>query len=391
MEELKPLEPSPKKKPNIVLRFLAFLLTLALILGAVALVVFRDQLNFDALKRYFTYRSLERSDTGQAQSFHYDSGGKGGFEGLGDDLFIWSTSGVQLYSSGGVEYLTDPFVFSRPVAAVSGSRALVYDAGGTALRVYAGRERVFTLDATQGREILSARLNSAGWLTVTAKEPGYKGAVTIYNADYQAVVSYRISSRFVMDGILSDDGKTVAILTAGQEGDIFESSLSLYTLDGDEPFATCSLGNNVILALNWSGGSFWALGEIGLSTVSSAGVLTGQYDYGGRYLKNYSLDGDGFATLLLGKYRAVSGASLITVDSSGKELAVLELEDQVLDLASAGRYTAVLTAGGLDIYTKDLKPYGFLENTAGVRDVVLRDDGTAFLVTGEDARLFIPT
>lgn len=391
MEELKPLEPAPQKKPNILLRFLAFLVTLALILGAVALVVFRDQLNFDALKRYFTYRSLERSDTGQTESFHYTGGGKGGFADLGGDLFVWSASGVQIYSSGGVEYLSDPFVFSRPVAHVSGSRAVVYDAGGTALRLYAGRTPAFTLDAAQGREILSAHLNSAGWLAVTAKEPGYKGAVTIYNADYQAVVSYRISSRFVMDGILSDDGKTVAILTAGQEGDVFQSALSLYTLDGDEPFATCSLGNNVILDLTWSGGSFWTLGESGLSAVSPEGTLTGQYDYGGRYLKDYTLAGDGFATLLLGKYRAGSSATLVTVDSAGKEQGALDLDDQVLDLSSAGRYAAVLTAGGLDIYTKDLKAYGALDNTAGVRDVVLRDDGTAFLIGGEDAQLFIPT
>ncbi len=63
-----------KRKPNLLVRLLAFLVTLALVLGAVALVVNRDRLNLDAVKRYFSYRDLERSDSGQAQSFRVDGG-----------------------------------------------------------------------------------------------------------------------------------------------------------------------------------------------------------------------------------------------------------------------------------------------------------------------------
>ncbi len=390
MEELKPLEPTPKKKPNIVVRFLAFLVTLALLLGAVALVVFRDQLNFDALKRYFTYRSLERSDTGQTESFEYDSGGKGGFDRVGDDLLVWSTTGVRLYSAGGVAYLNESLSFHRPVADVGGDSAVIYDAGGNTLRLYAKRAEVLALDTAQGKEILSARLSPSGQLTVTSREPGFKGVVTVYGLDGAPVVGLRISSQFVMDGLISADGKTVAVLTAGQENDVFRSGFSFYTLDGDAPFASCSLGNNVILDAVFSDGAFWALGESGLSAAGTDGTLKGSYDYAGRYLKDYSLEGDGFAALLLGKYRAGSGATLVTVDAAGKEVGTLELEDQVLDLAAAGRYVAVLTAGSLDLYTRDLKPYASLDNTGGARNVVLRPDGTAFLIGADAARLFIP-
>lgn len=56
----------------------------------------------------------------------------------------------------------------------------------------------------------------------------------------------------------------------------------------------------------------------------------------GRYLKDYALEGDGFSALLLGKYRAGSGAALVTVGADGQELASLDLEDQVLDLDASG-------------------------------------------------------
>lgn len=380
-----------KKKPNILLRLLAFLVTLALMLGAVALVVYRDELNLDALKRYFTYRSLEKSDTGQTESFQFDSGGKGGYLGLGDDLMVWSTTGVRLYSPGGVEYFNESLMMTRPVATANGGVAVVYDAGGCVLRAYSKRELVLSLDNAQGEEILSARVNAGGMLAVATRAQGYKGVVTVYDSNFQPKVSYRLSSRFVMDGALSDDGKTVAVLTLGQENGVFHSRLDLYAIDGDKPFATVSLGNNAILDLRSSGTQFWTVGESGLTVVEADGTVAGRYDYGGRYLKAFSLGGDGFATLLLGKYRAGSGAALVTVDAAGAVLATLDISDQVLDLAAAGRYTTVLTAGGLDVYTKELTPYGTLDASAGARHVVLRGDGTAFLVGGETARLFIPT
>ncbi len=390
MEELKPVPPAPKKKPNIFVRLLAFLVTLALLLGAVAAVVYRDRLNFDSIRRWFVYRSLEKSDSGQTESFQYDSAGKGGYSRVGDDLLVWSTAGVRLYSSGGVEYLNESFTLNRPVADTCGSAALIYDAGGNVLHTYEDRSTSFVLNTEQGHEILSARMGPGGSFAVTTRESGYKGVVTVYSSGGHPVVGIRISTRFVTDGLLSDDGKTVAVLTVGQNEDVFESGLDLYALDGDVPFASYSLGNNAILDLRADGSAFWALGESSLSVARADGSAAVHYDYAGRYLKDYALEGDGFSALLLGKYRAGSGAALVTVGADGQELASLDLEDQVLDLDASGRYVAVLTAAGLTLYTKDLQLYDALENTMGARSVVLRSDGTAFLVGGETARLYIP-
>ena len=390
MEELKPVPPAPKKKPNIFVRLLAFLVTLALLLGAVAAVVYRDRLNFDSIRRWFVYRSLEKSDSGQTESFQYDSAGKGGYSRVGDDLLVWSTAGVRLYSPGGVEYLNESLTLNRPVADTCGSAALIYDAGGNVLHTYEDRSTSFVLNTEQGHEILSARMGPGGSFAVTTRESGYKGVVTVYSSGGHPVVGIRISTRFVTDGLLSDDGKTVAVLTVGQNEDVFESGLDLYALDGDVPFASYSLGNNAILDLRADGSAFWALGESSLSVARADGSAAVHYDYAGRYLKDYALEGDGFSALLLGKYRAGSGAALVTVGADGQELASLDLEDQVLDLDASGRYVAVLTAAGLTLYTKDLQLYDALENTMGARSVVLRSDGTAFLVGGETARLYIP-
>lgn len=394
MDEVRERLPKPEKKPNILLRFLIFLLTVALILGAIALVVFRDKVNFDTLKRYFVYRSLEKSDTGQTQSFPYDSGGKGGFSRLGDDLLVWSASGARIYSAGGVAYVNDALSLPSPAAAVAGDVAVVYSAGGNHLRLYKGREQVLALEAETGKEFLSAQVTSSGQLVTVTRETGsgYKAMVTVYTDKGAPLLSPRISSQFVMDAFLTQDGQALGVVTVGQEEGIFRSRLTLYEAkaETEEPFATLSLGNSAILRGKTTQNQFWLLGDAALMVVDADGTMAGSYDYGGQYLKDYTLDGDGYAVLLLGKYRAGSDATLLTIDSAGSILASQPLSTQVLELVAAENYVGILTAGALDLYTQDLKPFASLPEPAGLQGVVLRADGTAFLLESETASLYIP-
>ncbi|MCI2106003.1 MAG: DUF5711 family protein [Intestinimonas sp.] len=379
------------KKRSLLRRTLTFLLTLVLLLGAILIVANRNQLNFDAVKRYFTYRSLERSDSGQAKAFTFDAGGKNCFTNADGDLLVTSSSGIRLYSPSGTAYLDLPLSLNTPAVDTCGESAVSYTSGGYDLQVLTKRESSWSLHTDTGSELLSARLNKNGWLAVTSRAAGYKGAVTVYDSSGSAKVGFQISSNFVMDGVVTDDNQSAAVLTVGQENNVFTSSLSFYHLDEDSPYAQLSLGNDVFLDLHCSGSDLWAVGENSLALIHCGdGTLAGTYDYSGRYLKSYSLGGSDFASLLLGKYRAGTSASLVTVDSSGKELASLDLSEQVLDLSSAGRYVAVLTANQLQIYTRNLKLYGSLDNSGGSRNVVLRDDGTAYLIGSESAQLFVP-
>jgi len=380
-----------KKKPNILLRLLAFFVTLALVLGAVAAVAYRDKINLDALKRWYTYRTLAKSDSGQAELFSYAGRSDDLFADLDGDLLVCSASAVRIYSTSGVAYLDDTTALSQPALACGSGIAAAYDVGGRHLFVFDQRSEVFSLTLEEGKRILSAAVSGGGLLTVTTKESGYKGVVTVYDSSYDALLSLSLSSRFLMDGLVTNDGKSLAALAVGQREGAFESSLLFYWLDnGEEPYATCSLGNNVILMLDSDASGLWAMGESGLSIYSQEGTLLGQYDYDSRFLKNASLEGEGFATLLLGKYRAGSVAELVTVDSSGTQSGSLPLSEQVLSLSASGRYVAVLTADRLDIYTKDLTLYNTLEGIQGVRNVILRSDGTAILISAETARLYVP-
>lgn len=383
----------PKKK-NLLLRLLAFLVTLTLAAGAIFLVANRDKLSLDSLKRYFTYRSLERSDTGQAESFPYSGSSTDVLSAFGSDLLVCSAGGVRLYSGGGVCYVEDAISLEKPAAEVCGDTAAVYSVGGNAVYLYRDRTALDSLTDLDG-SILSVRLNSAGWLAVTARESGYKAVVTVYDEKQEKRMSFRLSSAFVTDAVVTEDCGSLAVVTIGQNGAAFESQLCFYTLPvGQEgsvdydlsPESSYSLGNNVILDLQ-GGDPIWCVGDTGVSVWSGEEVNT--WSCQDKYLKSYALS-DRFAAMLVGKYRAGSQAELYTVDAGGTASDGLSIHEQVLSLSAAGRYVAVLTADRLDIYTQDLDLYDTLEGTGGARKVLMRDDGTALLIASETAHLYVP-
>ena len=379
-------------KPNIFVRILALLVTCVLVLGAFLLVIYRDKFNIDALKRWMSYRSLETSDTGEAVPFNHAGGDKLSLAYLDSGVLQSSTTGAHYYSFSGEQYAEAVMAMENPVLSASRKAGVVYDAGGQSLFLFQKGVEAFRLTLDGNADLLSARVNDAGWLTVTAQQSGYKGVVTVYDTSAnKEIIQIRLSSTFVVDAALSPDCKTVAVVTMGQQNGLFSSQLLIYPVNATEPKLTIDLGNMVVLDMDYESDRLWMLGEDQLAVVPVNGDPPFFYPYGRSYLKGCSLDGDGFAMLLLGHYRTGGADQVITIGPDGQPLAQIEPGGQVLSFASAGRYCSLLTGSGLDIYTSDLAPYASLDITQGARYTALAPDGSALLANNQRAWLYIPS
>ena len=386
-------KPEPKKERRVskfLLRLAALAVVLAAALALVLLVVFRDRLNIDSLRRWFHYRSLTISDNGRAESFAYDGDLNCTFAVLDSDLLVCSGNAISLYSGSGTRYINESVNMDNPVVNTNGTLAVVYDAGGSSLYVLGQRSLVWSAANLEG--ILSARLNRNGQLTVVTQASGYRGMVTVYDAAYNPVMSVSLTSAFVMDAALSDDGRTLATLTAGQKDGAFNTGLELYAMNYSsgnyQSDVSCSLGSGVALELRHTQFAVWALSDRGL-TVTDHDGQTVRVDWSNKYLRRYTLSGDDFAVALLGKFRAGSQAELWVVDAKGGRQ-MLELNEQVMSIAAAGRYFAVLTGDRLDIYTDELELYSTLKGTQGARTVLLLPDGSAILISASSAGFYVP-
>ena len=379
------------KKPNIFARLLILVITGALVAGALLLVIYRDRLNLDAVKRWLAYRSLETSDTGQAAPFTHAGGDKLSFAYLDSGVLLSSSAGAHYYSFSGDPYAEEVQAMDHPVLSASSTAGVIYDAGGQSLFLFRDGQETFHLSLEGGGDLLSARVNDSGWLAVTAQQSGYKGVVTVYNSGGSEVIQIRLSSTFVVDAAVSPDCRTVAVVTMGQEAGVFQSQVLFYPVDQEEPSAQASLEGATVLDLDYEDGQLWVLGEDGLTIVSEDGQETASYSFGRSYLKGCSLGGDGFALLLLGSYRAGSASQAVTVDESGQVVAQLPLSGQILDFDSAGSYCALLSGSTLTIYASDFREYAVLDSTQGARYMKLSSNGSALLADSQQAWLYIPS
>ncbi|MCI9654815.1 MAG: hypothetical protein HFF45_02200 [Lawsonibacter sp.] len=390
MDEHKKI-PAPKrlKKPNVVLRLLTLLVTAFLILGAMVLVIYRDTVNVDTLKRWLTYQSME---PGQAAPFPHAGGDKLSVAYLDSGVVTASAAGAHYYGLDGEPLAEAVLSMENPVLSASNTTAVVYDAGNQSLFAFRNGRQSFSLSLSGGADLLSARPNNSGWLAVTAQQSGYKGAVTVYDSRGIEVIQISLSSTFAVDAAVSPDGRTVAVVTIGQQGGAFFSRLLLYHVNQEEPFAQLELGSLSVLDMDFDEDLIWLVGEDRLLTVSlsSEGETLQTYYISPNYLKGCSLGGDGFALVLTGRYRSGNADQAIIVDSAARAVQVLPLSNQILDYAAAGSYCALLTGTRLNIYDSTLTPYSSLDNVLAARRLDLAPNGSALLANGQQAWLYIP-
>ena len=384
-----PQEEKPRRVAKRRRRPLLVLLAVAAVLaGIVTAAVLLDRSGFDGLRRSIIYAKAVKDENGCAQLYRYNSDQSGHFASLDGSLVSVSMHQLTVLDEKNRTLYDESVKFQTPSLQSRGGRAVAYDVGGTEVYVLSDKGLVYKLDCAG--EVLNASLNQKGWLTVVCGESGCKAAVRVYDAEGEAVFAFRSSDRFVMTAALSADSRTLAAVTLGQENGVFASYVVFYRVNSDKEAGRCTLRGSVVYDLTAAGSGFCAVTEEQLCFLSGDGVMTAAYDYGGDYLRRVSVSDDGYAAVLLGRYRTGTQHRIVTVNGEGKELAALEIDAEVASLSAAGRYVAVLTGEELVIYDKQLKPCAQLQEVSQAREVLMRSDGSAVLAGSMAASLYLP-
>ena len=363
-------------------RVLLLLVAAVVVLGLLTATVFRD--NATGFVRWLVYSQRDEDFAHNAQSSSL-------FLGLGDSLLISTQTQIQVFSPTGTVQLKEAVSMSSPALNASGNYAVVYDVGGQELRVIGKSALLHTLTLPAEESILCATVNEKGWVAVTSKSSGYKAVVTVYNKDFEAVLTVRLSSRYVSDAVVTPDCRGVYLISPGQAEGAFENTLLYYTISSrEEPTRTISLGSNVVLAVR-SASRCWILGDRSLLILDSSGVITASYDYEDQYLRLGTLQGNGFATLYLSPSTSGSTGTLVTVGADGKAYGSLELEGQPIALAAQGRDVALLTTSEIITTDRKLDTYTTTPNQRGIRNLAVYKDGSVALVNSAAVNLYFPS
>ena len=192
MNKLQDWKTNLTRKQRVILLIVVAVVVLALLTAT----VFRD--NVVSFFRWATYSQ-------QNDSFSHNAQSNSLFMGLEDNLLICTQSQIQLVSPTGTSRVQESVEMTTPALNASGEYAVVYDVGGQELRVIGGEALLHSLTLSEEESILCATINEDGWVAVTSKVSGYQGAVTVYNQQFETVMTIRLSSRYISDAIVTPD------------------------------------------------------------------------------------------------------------------------------------------------------------------------------------------
>lgn len=385
LQEEQPRRLRQKKKPR---KWLWLTLIVLVVLGAVAAAVLWDANSFDGLRRSIIYARAEKDETGCAKLYYYENDATSRFAAIDGSLVTVATNQVRLLDERSQVLYQNSVRFLHPDLVSGGGVAVAYDIGGTAL--YALDSKGLRWQQETEGELLAVTVNPHGYVTAVYNKSGAKAAVTVWDSNGAAVFTFQSAQRFVMTAALGQDDRTLAAVTMGQEDGKFQSFLVLYHTDSDKMVATTPVDGGVAYALETLQREFCAVTEQGLYLLDSGGELKASYSYGGQFLRRCVVGDGGWAALLLSRYKSGGYASLITVDGDGNELGGCDIDGEVLDISTAGRYVAVLFSDRLTIYDKYLTEVATLPDVSEVRAVLMRADGSTVLAGASGASLYLP-
>lgn len=369
-------------------KLIAFGIVLAVVLLGVLIALLWDTTSFDGLRRGIIYARADKDDSGCAELYQYASEQNCCFASVEGSLITASLGRLQVLGEDGTVRYTTGLKFQRAAITHSESQAAVYDIGGPEVYILdaQGLVRQFTCDGT----ILSANLNEDGWLAVTANKSGYKAAVYVYNPSGEMAFEFDSSERFIMTASVSRGGGQMAAVTMGQMDGTFVSSVVIYKLNSEKPYATCNLPGDAVYHLGVLRGNYCAVAEDALYFLQENGTLESSYEFGDEFLRRCCFSGEDYAVVLLGVYKSGSQGRLATVDATGDEIATIDVDSEVLSLSAAGNYVAVLCGDHLTIYNKNLEEVATLPDISSAKEVLMRSDGSALLAGSEKASLYLP-
>lgn len=360
----------------------------AVVLVVLALILFAEALNLDAVGRWMRYSGKKDDEAFGEASF--DAHNSNQYALWEDGFAVASAGGLETFRTEGKSLIQHTFSMSTPALQTGTDVVLSYDIGGKSLLAVKDGKTV-ALEAQAEGGFYDAYISSGDTIATAASESGYKTVLRVYDNKQQETYRWFSASQFMPVCAVSSNGRHLAAVGLGQENGSFRSSVYFFRTDSEEVQTVTALGGGLIYDLHFVGeNKLCAVGEDAVTWLNTSGEILGSYDLSSWYLNDYDNSGDGFVLLSLNMYKAGDRCSVMSVGYDGNPLGSLFVGAEILDISACGKYAAILTTENLMICHKNLSEYVTVPNSWVATSVLMREDGTAFLLTGNSASLFIP-
>ncbi len=157
---------------------------------------------------------------------------------MGTTLALLDPDNFTVYSPTARKIFTYSHSMQNPVMDVASKRAVLYDIGGTELKVANGHSVLFGLETENA--IIHADISDSNRVAITTRSSSYNGEVAVYNYNMKQRFVWYCATAFPVYSLLSDSGKVMAVNTVSTQDGLLVSSIfvidaaagtEMYTID----------------------------------------------------------------------------------------------------------------------------------------------------------------
>lgn len=386
-------ENSSDKKPKIGSRkrFIAVILVIVIVFGAVFIFASSDRLSWHNIRNYVKYGILnQKSDENFPISIHGENVDVGNFARMGQDVCYASDTKLQIINNYGRYEYSSQHGYSNPVMTSCDQYAMSYSLGGNGYEIN-NYEKLLHVGVSDDRILTADIINNGTYALVTTSN-GYLSKMQVYNKENEKIFGYSFADYYVTSVSLAPNGKNAVVTGLSAENGSEISSIYVLDFTKDKPAYLQEVTDNIFYDVQYLSDSYAC--AVGNSAVCGINTKNGEMKttrYDGRHLTCYCInsDTDSFSVSLS---RSGDGRNceILSFRNDGSLTDSFETEYMVKYISSYKGRIALLTPDVIYLYTKSGSEVSHKDVTNEPRAVVLYTTSDAYVLdTNEISSLSI--
>ncbi len=374
-----------KEKKKHSGRFILFFAILAIV---VVIISFGNKIGGGSILRIFYLIGDGITGTADEVTIRFDSNNSNRFHPINGGFAVLSVDGMHIYSLSGEEQTFTPLSYHSPTLSGGKSTIAAYDRNGTQYTVMNKKEVLF--EGKTEAPIINITMNEGGDFSVITAGPDCKALVSAYDDDFDVLYRLHSSEQYIVSAPISEDGDYMATLGFSASTGEFCGRITFYKLDTEGALKYTDLPDCMPISGRYlKNGELVVLCESKLLRFDEDGELIDEVSFDGMAVNNASLESRNIASVLLDGHGR-GGVTRLVVSSDKDEELVFNFSENINDISSAGDYTALLLNDRIVVYNEKGEEHHTFKLTQGVKECIMRKDGTVFAIGRNFANLLIP-
>ncbi len=281
-----------------------------------------------------------------------------------------------VYSASGKTTLNYKHGFNKPQVHISGSYALLYDAGGRKVSVVTKNRIVQERELEQS--IVYAAVSRDGYLGLALEATSFGSQFSVYDTTQTEIFKWYTSDYQILSLDFYPNSKGAVVNCIGTSNGEKLSVLYTFQFDKQEPLARTEIPGSLVLSTDYSSGQVFAMADEKCLTMKTKGDISGEYAYGDNSPVLFAKSSGEYHGVVLQQYANNREKNLVVLDNGCRQKTSIPVSD-VRDI--------YLDSDKIYVLSEILSCYDLSGNLLGQQTV----DGSAHKITAVSGKVFLCT